>query len=180
MSELRPARVMKTARLELEPIRAKHAMEAWPHLDDARMWTFFPKLRPQSLEGLRLTYARWENPYHAKSELRENWACRDRRTGQLVGTMQATTFPARAVSYIAYGIFIAYQRQGYAREAVEAILDHLREELHSRRIFAEMDVENNASFRLVESLGFKRVKKRHTVDSKLGVDGDSYLYELVM
>ncbi len=143
------------------------------------MWTFFPKLRPKSFDELRALYARWENPHHAKSELRENWACRDRRSGHLVGTMQATTFPSRAISYIAYGIFVAYQRRGYAREAVAAVLHHLDQNLHSRRIFAEMDVKNEASFRLVESLGFKRVKKRHAVDTERG-DSDEYVYELVV
>ncbi len=144
------------------------------------MWQFFPKLRPQSFEELHLTYARWENPFHAKSELRENWACRERAGRDLVGTMQATTFPAQALSYIAYGIFAAYQRQGYAREAVEAVLRHLDKDLHSRRIFAEMDVKNEASFRLAESLGFKRVKTRHTVDTERGIDADEYLYELLI
>lgn len=171
-------RVLQTARLDLEPIAAKHAVEAWPHLDDARMWTYFPNLRPKSLGDLRATYARWENPYHAEGELRENWACRDRGTGHMVGAMQATTFPARAVSYIAYGVFVAYQRQGYAREAVEAVLQHLRE-LHVRRVVAEMAVENEASFRLVESLAFKRLKKQRAAP-ELGVDSDEYVYELLM
>ncbi len=144
------------------------------------MWQFFPKLRPKSFEELRLTYARWENPFHAKSELRENWACRDRLSRDVVGTMQATTFPAQTLSYIAYGIFAAYQRRGYAREAVEAVLHHLDNDLHSRRIFAEMDVKNEASFRLAESLGFKRVKTRHTVDPERGIDADEYLYELLI
>lgn len=168
---------LQGARLDLEPIKAKHASEAWPYLDDVRMWMYFPNLRPKSLEDLRATYARWENPYHAEGELRENWACRDRSTGQLVGTMQATTFPARAVSYIAYGVFVAYQRQGYAREACGAVLQHLVQELHIRQVFAEMAVANEASFRLVESLGFKRLEKRRA-PSQLGVDGDEYTYEL--
>ena len=171
---------LETARLDLEPITVEHVAEAWPHLDDPRMWTFFPKLRPKSLEELRTLYARWENPYHAKSELRENWACRERENRQMVGTMQATTFPARAISYIAYGIFVAYQQQGYAREAVEAVLVHLDKNLHSRRIYAEMDVRNEPSFRLVESLGFKRAKERHAVDRQQSVNSDEYVYELVL
>ncbi len=171
---------LETPRLKLEPITMEHAVEAWPHLDDPRMWTFFPKLRPKSLEELRTLYARWENPHHAKSELRENWACREKLDREMVGTMQATTFPARAISYIAYGIFVAYQRQGYAREAVAAVVEHLRNNLHSRRIYAEMDVKNEASFRLVESLGFRRVKKRHAVERLHGVYSDEFVYQLVL
>jgi len=170
--------ILETLRLQLEPITVGHAAEAWPHLNDERMWTFFPKLRPKSPADLQLLYSRWENPYHAKSEVRENWACSDRASGQMVGTMQATTFPAQAISYIAYGIFVAYQRQSYAREAVRAVLDHLDRDFRSRLIFAEMDVKNEASFGLAESLGFTRVKMRHTVDSERGIDADEYLYEL--
>ncbi len=164
----------------MEPITAMHAIEAWPHLNDARMWAFFPKLRPKSLKELRAMYGRWENPLHAEGEVRENWACRDRSGGQLVGTMQATTFPEPAVSYIAYGIFAAYQRQGYAREAISAVLQHLREDLHIRRILAEMAVGNESSFKLVESLGFKRVRKQNIANTELGLDGDEYVYELVI
>lgn len=94
--------------------------------------------------------------------------------------MQATTFPERAISYIAYGVFVAYQRQGFAREAVAAVLRHVADELHIHRVFAEMDVRNEASYRLVESLGFKRVKMQRLTDRALGVDGDEYLYELVL
>ncbi len=170
---------IQTARLDLEPITPQHADEAWPHLDDPRMWTFFPSLRPKSLEHLRATYETWADPSHVKGEVRENWACRERRTGELVGAMQATTFPEQAVSYIAYGIFVAYQRKGYAREATAAVIAHLRDEHDIKRIFAEMDTRNEASLRLVESLGFRRVETRRAVERGQGIDADEYLYELV-
>jgi len=167
---------IKTARLDLEPIAPRHADEAWPHLDDPRMWTFFPSLRPKSCENLRAIYELWTNPGHVQGEVRENWACRDQRTGELVGTMQATTFPARAVSYIAYGIFVAFQRQGYAREGVAAVVAHLRDKHKVKQIFAEMDTRNVASFRIAESLGFRRAETRRAVDRGHGVAGDEYLY----
>ncbi len=169
---------LQTARLDLEPIRPQHADEAWPHLDDPRMWIFFPSLRPKSREHLRAIYELWANPGHVKGEVRENWACRDRGAGELVGTTQATIFPGQAVSYIAYGIFAAYQRKGYGREAVAAVVAHLREKHDVARIYAEMNTRNDASFRLVVSLGFRRVETRHAVVRGHGNDADEYLYEL--
>lgn len=169
---------IQTARLDLEPITPKHADEAWPHLDDPRMWTFFPSLRPKSREHLRAIYDLWSNPGHVKGEVRENWACRDRIAGQVIGTAQATMFPAQGTAFIAYGIFSVYQRKGYGREAVAAVVPHLLDAHEIPRIYAEMDTRNDASFRLVESLGFRRVETRRAVVRGHGNDGDEYLYEL--
>jgi ribosomal-protein-alanine N-acetyltransferase len=169
---------VRTARLDLELITPRHADEVWPHLDDPRMWTFFPSLRPKSRQHLRAIYDLWSNPGHVKGEVRENWACRDRRAGGLVGTMQATTFPERAISYIAYGVFVAFQHKGYGREAVAAVVAHLRDKHEVTRIYAEMDTRNEASFRLVESLGFRRVETRREVVRGHGNDADEYLYVL--
>jgi ribosomal-protein-alanine N-acetyltransferase len=167
-----------TARLDLESITPQHADEAWPHLDDPRMWTFFPSLRPKSRDHLRAIYDLWSNPGHVKGEVRENWACRDRLTSELVGTMQATIFPAQAVAYIAYGIFAVHQRKGCGREAVAAVVAHLGDKHDVTRIYAEMDTRNDASFRLVESLGFRRAETRRAVVRGHGNDADEYLYEL--
>ncbi|HET9392467.1 MAG TPA: GNAT family N-acetyltransferase [Candidatus Rubrimentiphilum sp.] len=172
------AHALQTARLDLEPITPKHADEAWPHLDDSEMWTFFPSLRPKSCEHLRAIYDLWSNPGHVKGEVRENWACRNRISGGLVGTVQATIFPDQSNAYIAYGIFAACQRKGYGREAVATVVSHLLDVHDVERVYAEMDTRNNASFRLVESLGFRRVETRAAVVRGHGNDGDEYLYEL--
>lgn len=144
----------------MEPLRADRADEAWPNLDDERMWLFFPDLRPRSLEELRATYARRERgfPGPAHEEVWENWLARDRTTGRLIGDAQATISPQRSVALIAYSTYAAYQRNGYARETVRAVIEHLRTHHAVHRAVAEIAGGNAASYRLIESLGFIRTK----------------------
>ena len=161
---------LRTARLNLEPLRAAHAEEAWPHLDDERLWSFFPSLRPQSLEELRSTYARRERGYPGTDcrQIWGNWLLRTRTGGALAGDVQATIFPQERYALIAYAVYPDYQRRGLAREAVAELIDHLFRTHRVERIIAEMDVRNVASYRLVESLGFVRLE----------TNDDEYVYQL--
>ena len=50
----------------------------------------------------------------------------------------------------------AYQRQGFAREALEAILDFVFGGLHKQRAIALVDPRNFRCMRLLEGLGMRR------------------------
>lgn len=169
---------LRTSRLILEPVKAAHAQEAWPLMDDERMWTYFPEQRPATLHDLRRLYERWELGSTDPAQLWLNWILRERSTNAPVGAMQSTVFAPRHTAYIAYAVYPAYQRKGYAREACEAIITYLRER-RVKRIFAEMDVRNEPSYRLAESLGFKRIETRHGVQHG-PFTSDEYVYELVV
>ena len=159
---------LQTARLDLEAVHPSHAQEAWPLLDDDRMWSYFPEIRPASRDDLRRLYQKWERGSPSPAEIWHNWMCRERAGGALAGNMQSTVLPAQRAAYIAYAIYPRFQHQGYAREACLAIIAFVRETYAVERIWAEMDVRNEASFRLAESMGFTRVTER---------DGE-YRYEL--
>jgi ribosomal-protein-alanine N-acetyltransferase len=161
---------LKTERLDLEPVTAEHADEAWQQLNDERMWAYFPQLRPASLDALRALYGKWQRGSPDEAEVWFNWLCRDRTSAKLVGGAQATYLPNEDASFVAYGIYPRFQRKGYAREAVRAVIAYQREAYGVRRILAEMHVRNAPSYRLVESLGFVRTQTR--------VDEAEYLYEL--
>jgi len=55
-----------------------------------------------------------------------------------------------------YSLARSYWRKGYAFEAVTALLNYLFEERGLHRVIAECDVENMASWKLLEKLGFRR------------------------
>jgi len=167
-----------TPRVDLEPLRETHASETWPQLNDARMWQFFPMLRPSSRADLEAIYARRIRGPGREDEVWENWICRDRSSRALIGEMQATILCVSRSAYIAYAVYPAYQRQGYAREAAQAVVDHLRAAHRVERVLAEMDVRNEASFGLAESLGFRRIETRTARDRNSTSFGDEYLYEL--
>ena len=163
-----PTPEIHTQRLILEPVRSAHAEEAWPHVDDGRMWTYFTHLRPASILDLRRQYAKWERGSLAADQIWWNWICRERTTGTLTGSMQTTVFPGEHVAYVAYAIYPENQRKGYAREAVRALIERVRDTFGVTRFIAEMDTRNEPSYRLAERLGFARMQSR---------DGE-FVYEL--
>jgi RimJ/RimL family protein N-acetyltransferase len=169
---------LSSDRLVLEPVRAAHADETWPRQNDDRMWTYFPELRPRTLEHLRTIYERREHGAPDDSQIWLNYVCREDRSGEIAGEVQATIFTRAAVAYIAYAIFPEFQRNGYAREAVAALIEHVRKEYGIAQFFAEMDTRNEASYRLAESLGFVRVETHESVERGHGLIASEYVYEL--
>lgn len=169
---------LTTERLDLAPATPAFADLTWPFLNDESMWHFFPALRPPTIEALRDRYERWSHdaPYLGAIERWENWIC-FRKDGAAVGEAQAT-FAGTNV-YIAYGIFSPFRRNGFAREAMRAVLTHAAELHGARRAIAEMAVGNAASIAVAESLGFERVT-RHARDDALGYEGESYVYRLML
>lgn len=80
---------------------------------------------------------------------------------------------------LGYTLAQAYWHQGYASEAVRAIMDYLFAELDLHRIIADCDSENSASVKLLERLGFRR--EAHFIESYRLEDcwGDEYQYGLL-
>ncbi|MDQ6662342.1 MAG: GNAT family N-acetyltransferase, partial [Chloroflexota bacterium] len=62
-----------------------------------------------------------------------------------------------ATTYLAYIVFPAFWRRGYAWEGCGRILDLLFEDYQVHMVSAEIDTRNTASIHLIESLGFQWV-----------------------
>lgn len=92
--------------------------------------------------------------------------------------MQSTIFLRARVAYVAYAVYPSHQRKGYAREAVQAIVDYIKQQYGVDRFLAEMDTRNEPSYRLAESLGFKRVETRTHMERGHGLQAGEHLYEL--
>ncbi len=79
------------------------------------------------------------------------------------------------------GITISHTQhnKGYAREALVAILDHLFSIKGFHRVVEIVDVENTASIRLLESVGFRR--EGHFIDNIFfkGKWGSEYQYAML-
>ena len=59
---------------------------------------------------------------------------------------------------IGFAFLPEYERMGYGFESAAAVLDHGREELGFRRVLAITSLDNDASGRLLEKLGFGFVR----------------------
>jgi len=84
-------------------------------------------------------------------------------------------------AYLGYTLARSAWGQGYASEAVRKILDYLFRVLDLHRVIADCDVDNSASIRLLERLGFRR--EAHYLESfwleSESRWGSEYLYAML-
>lgn len=74
----------------------------------------------------------------------------------------------------------AYGKQGYATEAGKGLLNHLFETLHVKKVFADCDVRNENSWRLLERLGFKRISQIDNESYKDDAEGNPILISIYL
>jgi len=78
-------------------------------------------------------------------------------TGDLIGDL-GLHFIAEAESTIELGItlLLRYQQRGYAKEALNAVLGFVFDDLEKHRIYASVDPRNHASLKLLEGVGIRK------------------------
>jgi [ribosomal protein S5]-alanine N-acetyltransferase len=170
--------VIQTPNLRLEPLRKDHAALLLKPLSDAQLYALMPQDQPQCLEDLERRYAFLElgkSPDGKEHWL--NWAIFNRRTDEPLGMFQATVRDD-APSDIAYIVFAAHWRQGIAKEAGVALINHVFSQYPTLLLAANMDTRNVASIMLVESLGFERRVFIPNADAFKGMNSDEFRYEL--
>jgi RimJ/RimL family protein N-acetyltransferase len=148
-----------TARLELRRTRAEDAAAMFEALRDPPMYAFIPRNAPASAEEVATRFARVSQetaPDRAEQWL--NWTVWLRDSGEGIGTIEATVSPNQSAS-IGYLLSPRIWRRGLGREAVGAMLDHLRER-GAIAFDAIIDARNVASKALAAGLGFAHVETR--------------------
>lgn len=159
---------METARLRLEPLRAAHAALLYPGLGDPALYRYIGKPAPASVAALEESFrARERGGPPDGSERWLNWAALKKADAAYVGRFEATLRRDRTAE-IGYIILTPYMRKGFAREGCPAVIDHLFGEHDVLTVVATVDARNEASWRLVETLGMTRV----------ATAGGDYRYEL--
>jgi RimJ/RimL family protein N-acetyltransferase len=109
------------------------------------------------------------------SELWLNWAARS--GDAYVGLIELTV--ASDCATIAYFIFTAWQRRGFAREACRAVLDSLGRRGAVRLVDATVDDRNEASLALLRSLGFQEIRRVPNADFFKGRTSDEVVMRYV-
>ena len=86
------------------------------------------------------------------------WAVRERATGDVVGDCTLFFAEEHDAWELAYGFRRDRWGRGYATEAAGACIRHGFDELGLARIVADVDPANIPSVRVLEKLGFERVR----------------------
>lgn len=102
-----------------------------------------------------------------------------RESNRLIGDIGIHFLEDNAQTEIGYTLAPAFQGQGYAAEAMHAVINYLFTDLSKHRIIASVDPKNKQSIRLLDKLGMR--KEAHFVKS-LKIDGlwcDDCIYALL-
>ncbi len=167
--------LLKSDRLLLRPWIEKDAPELLAAFGDPETMRFWntPPLRTAGELADQITRSRSASPdQHAA------WAVLLKEEGRVVGMVNYHHRDLRnrrlEVGFIACP---AYQRQGYMREAVRALIQHCFVTLDVHRIEAMIAPQNTRSVALVERLGFKL--EGGPLRDRLALAGDSWMSVLV-
>ncbi len=80
----------------------------------------------------------------------------ENKLGCLIGTISVVNInPEYTIAEIGYTVSSKYRRKGYTGESARALIDYLVKVVGIKRVEAKVLPENEASRKLLESLGFK-------------------------
>ena len=137
---------IETERLILRPFRESD-------YDD--LYEFLSQLRDDEFEGYPgITYENGREHLKYRLHSTEFFAMELKDSGKVIGNVFCGNrdFQAKEVGYI---VNRSYQKKGYAREALSAVIENAFKE-GAHRVYAECDPRNTASWRLLERVGLRR------------------------
>ena len=148
--------VIRTPRLTLEPLTVAHAPAMFAVLSDPLIYPYLDDPPPPSLEHLQRVYGQLEQRRSPDGrEIWLNWiVVRDAPIGFVQATIRGED------ADVAYVLGSAHWGQGYAYEAMTAMIEHLAASYGVRRFFATVEEQNERSIRLLERLGFRPTEGR--------------------
>lgn len=149
-----------TVRLDLVPLTTEDADDAFPLLHDPELGRFTGETPPADVEAVRAGFSRWETRRSPDgAELWLNWVVRRRDDARAVGLMQATVGDNDAE--VAWTIGTAFQRQGFATEAGQALIVWLADSVGVRLIVGSIHPDNIASQTVASRIGLRPTDRSH-------------------
>jgi len=172
--------ILKTPRLILRPFEeadlpAFAAYRSDPEVARYQSWT-----TPFTLEQAREFLREMAHAHPGAAGTWYQFAVERQEQAGLIGdcAFQVLAEDERQAQ-IGFSFSRAFQGQGYASEAVSRMVDYLFGDLGLHRVSATCDVENAASYRLLERIGMRR--EAHFVENIWfkGAWGSEYAYAVL-
>jgi ribosomal-protein-alanine N-acetyltransferase len=137
-----------TERFVLRELTRADAPALYPSFSDPdvmRWWSRGPFASEAELAEWLVPDSGWEEG--------RSWAVAESEAGPAVARLSAMD-RGDGITELGWLVIREWQGQGVAREALGALIEHLFDVEGRRRLYADIDPDNAASNRLVESLGF--------------------------
>jgi RimJ/RimL family protein N-acetyltransferase len=174
-----PSPRIETPRLFMKPLQLQdtHGMYAYRSDPEVARYQSWRPVKEKEVEAFILKYG------NGRINVVDSW-CQigvyRKDTQELIGDVGMHFLPPDAQQVeIGFTVSPRHQRQGYAAEAVNALLSYLFEYLNKHRIIASVDPRNTASIALLEKM--KMRKEAHHVQSIWTPEGwgDDIIYAVL-
>lgn len=144
---------LSTSRLDLIRVSERHIDALYTILSDSRVTQYYGIDPLTSREEAKQIIASFDQTFSTRRGVR--WGMIDRSTGRFIGTVGLNNWsPYAKKAELGFELHPDFWRQGYVSEAVQEIIRFSFEELALYRLGAVTFLENEASYRLLEKLGF--------------------------
>lgn len=172
-----PTPVLESQRLRLRPLRADdvgNVFALYGDPDVTRYWSFETWTEPSQAEDWLAERLTWGPPTVYP------WALADRDADRLLGMVSLFVLTGRLhCAELGFSLLPSHQGRGLAREAVRRAIVFAFDTLGLERIEADVDPLNQASWRLLEQLGFQREGLLRNRWRVRGEFTDSWIYGLL-
>jgi ribosomal-protein-alanine N-acetyltransferase len=152
-----------------------HAAEMYALQSNPALYTFVPH-DPLTLSDLETRYEKWQvrrSPFG--NELWLNWIARV--DSRVIGHFQAGVQTDGSAT-LAYTVGKEFQKQGFAFEALSALIVFLKNQFGTKKTRAWVDTRNTPSIELLKKLGFSQIEHLPNADFFKGEKSDEYVFEL--
>ena len=146
---------LETPRLTLRKLRMRDAEDVYSWSRDPDVARYVLWTAHQNVRETR-EYIRYVRSLYRRG-LPSSWGIELKETGRVIGTMGVMAWiPEYRVAEVGYSLGKKWWRQGYAAEALSALMDLMFDEMRINRVEGQCDVRNPASGRVMEKCGMRR------------------------
>jgi aminoglycoside 6'-N-acetyltransferase len=170
--------LLSTQRLMLRRFRPEDAAALAAYRSDPEVARYQSWVAPVSLEAARALVAE----FAARDPQRPGWfqyGIELEREHVLIGDIGVNLHENRMQAETGFTLAPAYQRRGYATEAVRRVIGHLFDDQGLHRVSAECDARNLRSARLLRRVGFRPEGRRRANTWIKGEWTDDLLFGLL-
>lgn len=171
---------IETERLVIRPFERKDAENLFHIAREEEIVRFMPdwaegRKAPRDYEG----YIDWQQAQKDSTDVYENkrYAVALRDSDEMIGMVGMGLEEVLHEVEVAYFLAQRHRRQGYAKEAVDALVAWCFAASELPYLILAIDVANEASCRLGESCGFELFERRTPLGHRqTNMEGDYYYY----
>jgi [ribosomal protein S5]-alanine N-acetyltransferase len=169
---------LDTRRLRLIEINESHTQRYFEIMSLDKVTRYYGMESLEKIEQAQDIITSFKNGYESKRSMR--WGIVLKIDNTFIGTVGLNNLQQRnKKAEIGFEIHPDFWENGYTSEAAEAVIRFVFEELQLYRLGAITFIENEASQRLLNKLGFKEEGILRANIHQKGVSHDTYMFSLL-